>query len=148
MIAQRDRFTKTGWRRTIEQVGGSGKLIGILRVDQVYARYQHQRMDLVHPRGGGPLYLTLPFFSNYADYLQQVADAFLDGDPQNAMADAMEALNTAMADATPILFNNLRRSGRPMVISNGAKVYDRAPWQRRLTKAQLRAQRRGHRGRR
>lgn len=143
MIARRDRFVQTGWRRVLDQVGGSGKLIGVLRVDQVYAKYQHQRMDLVHPRGGMPLYLTVPFFTNYADYLQRLADVFLSGDPEQEMAECMEALNTAMSAHTPVLFNNLRRSGAPRVISNGAVVYRRAPWQRRLTRAQLRALRRG-----
>ena len=149
MIAKRDRFVQTGWRRAVEQVGGSGKLTGTLRVNQVYAKYQHQRMDLVHPRGGMALYLTVPFFTNYADYLQRLADAFLSGDPEGEMADCMEALNTAMSAHTPVLFNNLRRSGNPRVVSNGATVYNRAPWQRRLTRAQLNQLRRGQgRGRR
>lgn len=145
MIARRDRFTQTGWRRVLDQVGGSGKLVGILRVDQVYAKYQHERPDLNHPRGGSWWYLKMAFFSRYADYLQKIASELLDGGPERAMAESMEALNTSMTSRTPVLFNNLRRSGRPIVISNGAKVYDRAPWQRRLTKAQLRQLRRGRR---
>lgn len=148
MIARRDQFTKTGHLRVLDQVG-RGKLVGKLTVDQVYAKYQHERPDLIHPRGGTWWYLKMALFAGYSGYLNHVAQAFLHGDPEKAMAQAMESLNTRMTSRTPVLFNNLRRSGRPRVYSNGAKVYDRAAWQGRLSKAQLRALRRkGRRGRR
>lgn len=146
-MAARDRFTGAGWRRVLLQVG-EGSLTGKLVVDQVYAKYQHQRTDLVHPRGGGPGFLRDPFLASYQDYLARVARAFLDGDPEQEMAQCMEALNTRVSAATPILFNNLRRSGNPQVFSRGRKVYDRKPWQRRLSKTELRQQRRRNRGRR
>lgn len=141
-----DKFTATGWRRVLDQVG-QGNLKGVVRVDQVYAKYHHERMDLHHPRGGGPKYLESALHANYQDYLERVARAFLKGDPEQAMARAMESLNTAMAARAPVQFNNLRRSGNPRVISQGAVVYNRAAKQHRLSRAELNAERRG-RGRR
>lgn len=141
------RFTKSGWRRLLLQVG-EGSLSGKLIVDQVYAKYQHERADLVHPRGGGPFYLRRPLYDHYQDYLARVAREFLDGDPEREMAECMEALSTRMSAATPIEMNNLRRSGNPQVWSRGRKVYDRPAAQRRLTSAELRQLRRGRRRRR
>lgn len=144
VTAPGNRFVSAGYQRVLDQVG-EGHLVGHLRVDQVYAKYHHERLDLRHPRGGGPKYLEEPFFANHQDYLQTVADAILDGDPERAMAYAMESLNTAMSSRAPVLYNNLRRSGNPRVFSNGRLVYDRAAWQRRLTRDELRQlrQRRG-----
>lgn len=135
------RFTRTGWRRVLDQVG-EGHLTGTLTIDQVYAKYQHERTDLVHPRGGGPAYARRPLFANYQDYISRVAKALLDGDPERAMADCMESLNSATAKATPVQFTNLRRSGHPRVYSNGRRVYDRTPWQHRLSREELRVLRR------
>jgi len=143
-VAEARRFTKAGWRELLEQVG-SGKLSGVDRVDQVYAKYHHERLDLRHPRGGGPKYLERPLFENYQDYLARVARALLDGNPEREMAECMEALNTSMSARAPIEFNNLRRSGNPRVFSQGRKVYDRAAWQRRLSREELRMLRRRRR---
>jgi hypothetical protein len=139
-------FTKVGWRKVLDQVG-EGNLIGYLTIDQVYAKYQHEREDLSHPRGGGARYLGETFQARYGLYLRKVAKAFLSGDPERAMADAMENLSTAAARATPTQYGNLRRSGHPQVYSNGRRVYDRAPLCRRMSEQELRAQRR-HQGRR
>lgn len=125
---------------------GYGKLVGRLIVDQVYAKYHHERMDLKHPRGGGPKYLEGPLFENYQAYLEQIARSLLDGSPERTMGDCMEALNTRMSQRAPIEFNNLRRSGNPRVYSNGRMVYNRPAWQRRLTRNELRML--GRRGRR
>lgn len=141
-----DRFTRQGWRRLMDQVG-RGKLTGKLVVDQVYARYHHERLDLHHPRGGGPKYLERPLLAHYGDWLQRVADEVLTGNPEQAMAECMESFNGAMSRSAPILFNNLRRSGNPRVYSRGALVYNRPAWQHRLSREELRALRRG-RGRR
>lgn len=141
------RFSDEGYKRVRQQVG-IGLLKGLLRVDQVYAKYHHERLDLHHPRGGGPKYLEQPLMASYQAYLQRIANALLDEgtSPEQAMIDSMEALNGAMSAAAPIEFNNLRRSGNPRVYSNGRKVYDRPAWQKRLTKTQLRNLRRYRRG--
>lgn len=143
-MAGRDRFVQTGYKRVLDQVG-EGRLVGKLRVDQVYAKYHHERLDLHHPRGGGPKYLEAPLFANFQDYLQRIAASILDGDPEDAMAQVMEALNSAMSSRAPIEFNNLRRSGNPRVFSNGSRVYDRAAWQPRLSREELRILRRRRR---
>lgn len=141
------RFTKSGWRRVLLQVG-EGNLTGKLTVDQAYAKYQHERTDLAHPRGGSAYYLRDALQARHGLYLRKVAKAFLSGDPEKAMADAMESLDRAMAAQTPRLFGNLRRSGHPQVYSRGRKVYDRLPVRRRMSEAELRAQRRKGRRRR
>jgi hypothetical protein len=142
----RGRFTQDGWRRIQEQVG-SGWLTGKLRVDQIYAKYQHERLDLAHPHGGGAKYLERPLNANHSDYFQRLAGSILEGDPARTMAECMEALNTAMSAAAPVDLNNLRRSGNPKVFDNGREVYNRPAWQRRMSDHELRALRRG-RGRR
>jgi len=141
-----DKFTVTGWKRVRAQVG-SGHLTGKLVVNQVYAKYQHERLDLSHPRGGSAKYLEGPLYTNYADYYRRLAKQVLDGDLTQAMIDVVESLNTAMSSAAPIEANNLRRSGSPRVFDNGAEVYHRPAWQRRLSEQELRAQRRSRRRR-
>ncbi|MGL5718848.1 MAG: HK97 gp10 family phage protein [Paraclostridium sp.] len=37
-----------------------------------YTRYQHERTDLVHPRGGGPKFLEKPFRENSPKYLKEI----------------------------------------------------------------------------
>lgn len=146
MVTAPGRFTKVGWRRVLLQVG-EGNLTGKLVVDQVYAKYQHERADLVHPRGGGPFYLRRPLHDHYQDYLARVARSFLGGNPEREMAECMESLNTQMASAAPLELSNLRKSGNPQVYSRGRKVYDRSAVQRRLTPTELRLLRRNRRRR-
>ena len=140
-------FVTTGWRRVLLQVG-EGHLTGKLIVDQVYAKYQHERGDLVHPRGGQVHYLREALQARYGNYLRKVAKAFISGDPEAAMAECMENLSRATAMRTPRLYGNLKGSGHPQVFSRGRKVYDRAPVVPRLSEAALRAQRRRGRRRR
>jgi hypothetical protein len=139
-------FVREGVRRLQDTVG-QGKLRGALRVDQVYAKYQHERLDLRHPRGGSAKYLQRPLYEHYREWLQALADNVLTGELEQTMVRCMEAFNSAMSRATPIQYNNLRRSGNPRVYSNGRKIYDRAPHQRRLSARELRILR-PHRGRR
>ncbi len=139
-------FVRQGVRRLQDTVG-QGKLRGVLRVDQVYAKYQHQRLDLRHPRGGAAKYLQRPLYEHYREWLQALAGSVLTGELEQTMARCMESFNSAMSRATPILYNNLRRSGNPRVYSNGRLVYNRPAHQRRLSERELRAMRAG-RGRR
>lgn len=134
-------FVKVGWRKVLLQVG-EGHLTGYLTIDQVYAKYQHERADLIHPRGGSAYYLRDTFQARYALYLRKIAKSFLHGDPDEAMSEAMESLDRARIRATPVLYRNLRRSGHTRVYSRGRKVYERLPEQHRLSREELRAQRR------
>lgn len=122
---------------------GRGDLVGSVEVDQIYAQYQHEGLDLRHPRGGQAKYLEQPLYDKADRYLQDVADAVLDGRAADAMADAMEDLSGQVQKLAPVDFNNLRQSGHPVVTDDGATVYDRAPIQRRLTEEELKQLRRG-----
>lgn len=146
-VAHGFSFVHEGVRKLQETVG-TGKLRGVLRVDQVYAKYQHERLDLHHPRGGGPKFLQRPLYERYRAWMQALADSVLDGRVEETMARCMEAFNSAMSSAAPVDFNNLRRSGNPRVYSNGRLVYNRSAQQRRLSERELRTLRRGRGGRR
>lgn len=118
---------------------GEGTLTGSLEVDQVYARYQHEGLDLRHPRGGRAKYLEGPLYERHRDYLQRLADHTLDGTLSGAMRENMESLATEVYDNAPREFHDLRRSGHPRVRDGEGIVYDRIPEVHRLTRPELRA---------
>lgn len=118
---------------------GDGKVRGGVEVDQVYAQYQHEGLDLRHPRGGQAKYLEQPLYGNHRGYLQDIASRVLREGPVRPMSEAMEDLSGQVAEHAPVEFWDLRMSGHPTVARGGAVVYDRPPMQARLTPAQLRA---------
>lgn len=112
----------------------------------VYAKYQHDGLDFVHPRGGQALYLQTPLMDHHADYLQHYADQLLVDGGEQAMIDNMEDLaeEGGVATHAPVLYSNLRASGHPMVTSDEATIYDRPPRQPRLSEDELKAIYREH----
>lgn len=127
---------------------GHGTLTGRVVVDQVYARYQEVREDLRHPRGGQARYLRTALTTGHVDYLHRLAGRAVtrDGsDLAGAMTHNVEDITARQQQFTPILFNNLKRSGHPSVSDGDRVVYDRPPLQRRLTDTELRALRRRRR---
>lgn len=118
---------------------GDGTLRGAVEVDQVYAQYQHEGLDLRHPRGGQAKYLEQPLYAHHRDYVQALADNVLRGSLVAAMEDNMEDLAGEVYDLAPREFHDLRASGHPTVSSGGTIVYDRPPMVARLTVAQLKA---------
>lgn len=126
----------------LRKLVGKGKLKGKLRVDQVYAKYQHERMDLRHPRGGYPKYLWLALTVGKDAMIERLAKSVLETGPVAGMKRAMEDQDGRLHRYAPVDFNNLRNSGNPQVFDNGAKVYDRPARQPRMSEAQLRAERR------
>ncbi|WP_027947215.1 hypothetical protein [Amycolatopsis taiwanensis] len=109
----------------------------------VYARYQHEELQLNHPRGGQAKYLEQPLHAEYRGYLDDIARRTLETGPVEPMIDAMENLAAdQLGQHAPLEFGNLRESGHPSVTSGGETVYDREPVQRRLTEAELREQHR------
>lgn len=116
-----------------------GRLRGSVVVDQVYAQYQHERLDLRHPRGGNALYLQQPLFDNRNRYLQNVADTVLKDGGRNGMIKAMEHLSKQVEKQAPVEFGDLRHSGHPMVREGREITYDRPPLVKRLSEAALRA---------
>lgn len=122
----------------LEQVG-RGDLTGTVEVNQVYAQYQHEGLDLNHPRGGQAKYLEQPLMDNVNDYLQGIANDLLTTGPVDPMIHAMEDLSGQVEKAAPVDLGNLRESGHPTVTDGESTVYDRPPVQRRLTEDELRA---------
>lgn len=121
---------------------GSGHLTGTVEVNQVYAAYQHFRIELHHPRGGEAYYLQGPLFANAPRYVEKLADRALDRGGAG-LRDAMIAnvldLSRQVELHAPVEFWDLRRSGHPVVMQDGEVRYDRAPIVPRLTAEQLKA---------
>lgn len=123
----------------IESVG-DGELTASVVVDQVYAKYQHERMDLRHPQGGQAKYLSEPLLQKQADYLRHLAGSVLHGSLQNAMEFVAEDLAAKQVfDKAPREFQDLRQSGHPRVLNGETIVYDRPPIVHRLTAEELKA---------
>ena len=118
---------------------GSGRLRGSVTIDQVYAHYQHERLDLHHPRGGGPKYLEWPLFRHHPTWLHNIADSYFEDGGERAMSYAMEDLSDLAEVAAPWEFGDLIHSGHPQVTRGLRDVYDRPPKRHRLSKAELRA---------
>jgi hypothetical protein len=123
----------------LRQTVGGGKLTGTCTVDQVYAHYQHERLNLVHPRGGGPKFLERPLMDHFRDYLDDYAKTVLRDGGQPAMKRSMEHLSDEVALSAPREWGDLMLSGRPSVEQGGRTIYDRAPKVGRLTKEELKA---------
>ena len=118
---------------------GTGLLSGSVEMDQVYAHFQHERLDLHHPRGGGPKYLERPLFEHFHDYLAEIARTYLDDGGERAMARSMEHLSDSAELAAPWEFGDLMHSGHPEAGRGMRTVYDRPPKRHRLTRPELRA---------
>jgi hypothetical protein len=118
---------------------GPGDLVGSVVVDQVYAHFQHERLDLNHPHGGEAKFLERPLLSDRLVMFQQVADTVLDDGGKRGMKNAVEHLSDQVELRAPVLWGDLRRSGHPMAAENEHTYFDRAPKARRLSEAELRA---------
>lgn len=115
-----------------------GMIEGTVTVDQVYAHYQHERLDLHHPRGGEAKYLERPLMERFRTYLTSYARELLENGGQQAMARSMEHLSDQVEERAPVEFADLRRSGRPEVFQGGRRIFNREPKVHRLTEAELR----------
>ena len=118
---------------------GTGWLEGSVEIDQVYAHYQHERLDLHHPRGGGAKYLERPLMEGFPRYYARIARTWLDDGGERAMARAMEDLSDEAEQAAPWEFGDLIHSGHPQVAHGIRDVYDRPPKRHRLTPGELAA---------
>lgn len=123
----------------IARVDGGETLAGHVEFDQVYAHYQHEGLELRHPRGGQAKYLEAPLFASAAATYQKVADSLLDDGGREGMSDAMENLSDEAKSLAPVEFHDLRDSGHPTVRVGDETVYDRPPVVARLTPEQLKA---------
>jgi hypothetical protein len=118
--------------------GAPHRLRGEVIVDQIYAHYQHERLDLRHPRGGHALYLQRPLYDHFRDYLGDYARTVIDDGGQPAMRRSMEKLADQVEIHAPREFGDLMRSGHPLVYEGDRLVYDRKPKQHRLNEYELR----------
>lgn len=125
----------------LQALVGQGDLVGSVEIDQVYAKYQHEGLDLRHPEGGKAKYLEDPLMEHGPEYLRGIAGRMLHEGPVRPMIDAMETLSRQASEQTPFEFGDLKASGHPTVTDDGAKVYDRAPGVPRLNDDQLRTKR-------
>jgi len=123
----------------LEKRLGTGTLTGSVTVDQVYAKYQHERMELHHPKGGQAKYLQAPLMAHFRDYLTDYAKTVLSDGGQAAMKRSMEHLSDEVETSAPREWGDLAKSGSPKVTQGGRVLYDRAPKAARLTKEELRA---------
>lgn len=136
-----DRITE------LQELVGDGQVTGSVVVDQIYAQYQHEGLDLRHPRGGQAKYLEAPLVEHADQYWQKIADRVLEEGPVEPMKAVVEDLAGEVEVRAPVDFNNLRRSANPRVLRGEAVVYDRPAAQRRLTQQELDDLRRGRRER-
>lgn len=116
---------------------GSERITAAVEVDQRYAHYQHERMDLHHPRGGGAKFLERPLFERFRDFLKDYADTVLHDGGQPAMKRAAEHLSDQVELTAPREWGDLMNSGHPTVTVGQRVVFDRAPKVGRLTEQEL-----------
>lgn len=128
---------------------GDKKLEGKVVVDQVYAKFQHESLDLKHPRGGGGKFLTRALISNYRGIFRGLArDAYRPLGLNSAMITGMEKIARGVYQNAPHEMNDLRNSAAPSVKDRGRFIYNRPAVRKRLSKSQLKAKdrARGHHG--
>jgi hypothetical protein len=119
---------------------GRGDLVMRCRVDQVYAKYQELRDDLVLHGGGQHHYLRDTIFDS--GHLQTLADHTITPDGSQIRRGAVqvaEDLVHGVFTRAPFEFGDLRASGAPRVTDDGAVIYERPPNVHRLTESELRA---------
>lgn len=122
-----------------DNVGG-GSLVGSIVIDQVYARYQHER-HLHHPRGGRSKFLTTGLTTTGPRAFQTMANQVLRGSLNIAMARGTENVVKAVRALEPREFGDMANSATVKVTDRGRVVYTRRGMPR-LSEAQIRAKRR------
>jgi hypothetical protein len=123
----------------LRQTVGHRRMSGSVVVDQVYAHYQHEHLDFRHPRGGKARYLADPLMDGYRRYLDYYAGTVLADGGVRGMIHAVEDLAGigGVYTSAPREFEDLRKSGHPRVTHDDRVIYDRSPWQHRLSEAEL-----------
>jgi hypothetical protein len=111
----------------IDEVG-TGELVGTVEYDQAYAHRQHEEVGWKHPHGGMALYLAVPFFSLFPEFMERLAATLLEeGGPVTGMIENVEILARESASLAPYELGVLRGSAHPRVTHHGQMVYDRPP---------------------
>jgi len=131
--------TFDGRMAELDRQVGRGRIESRVKVDQPYAKYQHERMDLSHPSGGKAHYLRDPLFLSRNGFMQRIATRALR--PNGVMSAMISIADDIAHDAykqAPFEFGDLKASPSPAVYERGTRVYYRPPQKSRLTKPELR----------
>lgn len=123
--------------RELGKLVGDGKITTRIKVDQAYARRQHQNILYAHPRGGGPFFLHNALMSLHKIHIQRVAQELFRGNAQVLYIRFGEDVAKRASDNAPIELGNLRRSFAVDVKVGGRFIYRRDADQRRLSRAEL-----------
>lgn len=141
-------------RRTekLQERIGSGKIQAGVRVDQIYAQYQHERMDLKHYGMGGPKFLSRALAGNHVKWLEQIArHLYSPLGVEHWMIRIADNMSSESKKNTPVFLSDLRKSHEARVKVGGRFVYRAGAVRPRLHKSELRAKARlwnqMHRGR-
>jgi hypothetical protein len=122
-----------------EMVGSrEGEIRASVVVDQVYAHFQHEHLELHHPRGGKAKFLEQPLFAHHKDYLADYAHTVLRDGGRAAMVRSADHLSDQVEIHAPREWGDLMKSGHPQVHLGDHEIYDKPPRVHRLTKAELR----------
>jgi hypothetical protein len=123
----------------LKQRAGYGKLEMKIHIDQVYAHFQHESLDLHHPRGGQAKYLEAPLYAKADDMFQRMADELLNEESAlpEAAIDGLKSLMDDVKEATPRLWGNLQNSQHGTVTDDGAVIYDHPAEVPRLSEEEL-----------
>lgn len=131
----------------LERAVGDGDLSMSITMNQRYAKFQHERMDLKHPHGGKHHFLTDPLFDHVRQILGALAMAAVTARGsalRAAMVHQVEAWAVRSVAQTPIWWGDLPNSHAPEVVDDGEIVYRRPPKARRLTDEELKLKNRWH----
>ena len=104
----------------LRKMVGSGKLVGTVKVDQIYAHRIHEELTWRHPRGGTAKYLERPLMEHFRDYLDDYAKTVLKDGGQPAMKRSMEHLSDEVEITAPREWGDSRNQGtRPSLKTTG-----------------------------
>lgn len=118
---------------------GTGKIEGSVRIDQVYAQYQHEGIHLKHRQGGKSHFLTDPLLSNFPRYFDRLARNLYHFEGiRKSMLENMNDLNDQAYDQAPKYFRDLAWSGEVRIKEGGRFVVKIPAPVQRLTKPQYR----------
>jgi hypothetical protein len=118
---------------------GRDHVTGSVEVDQVYAKYQHERLDLNHPHGGHAQYLKQAMVDHADEHMRRLAKHVLEpGGVADGMREVVDQVARDVHEEAPREFGDLRNSAHPTVVKDDVTTFDVPPLVPRLTEAELR----------
>lgn len=116
---------------------GQGKISSEIKVNQVYARRQHQGIHLNHPAGGQALFLRTALMSTHQSHYRQVAAELFDGNLRALFIRYAERVARESRGRTPVELGNLKNSDSTKVRERGRVIYRRPAERPRLSRTVL-----------